>query len=70
MDKINMMKSFLILGDLMNNDKTTIEEQVKYKQQIVFATMKSCIPGWQPPSDWDQLSDETKLKRLSKMQKV
>lgn len=68
MDKFNAMKSFLVLGDLMNNDKTTLKEKVKYKERIVFATMRSMIPQWEPPSDWSTITDEQKLERLTKIE--
>tara|TARA_Y100000004_G_scaffold197327_1_gene271133 strand:+ start:84 stop:299 length:216 start_codon:yes stop_codon:yes gene_type:complete len=68
MDKFNAMKSFLVLGDLMNNDKTTLKDKVKYKERIVFATMRSMIPQWEPPSDWSTISDEQKLERLTKIE--
>tara|TARA_Y100001951_G_C11211611_1_gene223285 strand:+ start:575 stop:793 length:219 start_codon:yes stop_codon:yes gene_type:complete len=69
MNKLNAMKSFLILGDLTNKEQT-ISERVKYKERIVFATMKSMIPQWEKPSDWDDLSDETKLYRLEKLEQI
>ena len=68
MDKFNAMKSFLVLGDLMNNDKTTLKDKVKYKERIVFATMRSMIPQWEPPADWSTITDEQKLERLTKIE--
>jgi hypothetical protein len=68
MDKFNAMKSFLMLGELMNNDKTTLKDKVKYKERIVFATMRSMIPQWEPPSDWSTITDEQKLERLTKIE--
>ena len=68
MAKFNAMKSFLMLGELMNNDKTTLKDKVKYKERIVFATMRSMIPQWEPPSDWSTISDEQKLERLTKIE--
>jgi|TARA_Y100000361_G_C10897556_1_gene207347 hypothetical protein len=68
MDKFNAMKSFLVLGDLMNDDKTTLKDKVKYKERIVFATMRSMIPQWEPPSDWSTITDEQKLERLTKIE--
>lgn len=68
MDKFNAMKSFLVLGDLMNNDKTTLKDKVKYKEKIVFATMRSMIPQWEPPKDWSTITDEQKLERLTKIE--
>jgi len=67
MNKLNAMKSFLILGDLTNKEQT-ISERVKYKERIVFATMRSMIPQWEPPSDWSTISDEQKLERLTKIE--
>jgi len=32
--------------------------------------MKASIPDWQPPKDWDTLSNEEKNKRLKKLQSV
>ena len=68
MDKFNAMKSFLVLGDLMNDDETTLKDKVKYKERIVFATMRSMIPQWEPPSDWSTITDEQKLERLTKIE--
>jgi len=68
MDKFNAMKSFLMLGELMDNDKTSLKQKVKYKEKIVFATMRSMIPQWEPPSDWSTISDEQKLERLTKIE--
>ena len=54
MNTINMMKAFMLLGDL---DATSTEKlsdaRVAYKERIAFATMRASIPDWQPPSDWD-----------------
>lgn len=67
---INAMKMFLALGDLTSTENATIESKVEYKQRIVFATMKNLIPDWQPPSNWDILTDEDKLEILQKLEKV
>ena len=73
---LNSMKAFLLLGDLMNDKKDDtaqaeyIQKQVKYKERIVFATMRSKIPNWEPPSDWDRLNDSDKLERLTKIQNL
>ena len=69
MEKLNAMKAFLILGDLTNKEQTTAD-RVKYKERIVFATMRSMIPQWEKPSDWDDLSDEVKLERLEKLEQI
>jgi hypothetical protein len=65
----DLMKGFLKLGELTEKDDTSISEKVAYKQRIVFATMKSFIPNWQPPSDWETITDEEKLDRLVQIEK-
>ena len=71
MNTINMMKAFMLLGDL---DATSTEklsnERVAYKERIAFATMRASIPDWQPPSNWNDLSNAEKHKRLKKLQSV
>jgi len=66
-----MMKAFMLLGDL---DATSTEKlsdaRVAYKERIAFATMRASIPDWQPPSNWDTLSNAEKHKRLKKLQSV
>ena len=61
----------MLLGDL---DATSTEKlsdsRVAYKERIAFATMRASIPDWQPPSNWDSLSNEEKNKRLKKLQSV
>jgi hypothetical protein len=32
--------------------------------------MRSLIPHWEKPRDWDDLSDEKKLERLEKLEQV
>tara|TARA_R100001443_G_scaffold116760_1_gene138368 strand:+ start:1106 stop:1672 length:567 start_codon:yes stop_codon:yes gene_type:complete len=66
---LNMAKTFLLLGDLSTN-KESVSDQIKYKEKIVFATMKSQIPNWEKPSDWDTLPNAEKLKRLENFQKA
>ena len=69
MENLNgIMKAFLMLSDLDNNDN--IKDKVKNKERIVFATMKAQIPEWQPPEDWETLTDQEKLKRLDLIQKM
>tara|TARA_R110002096_G_scaffold351577_1_gene544598 strand:- start:371 stop:580 length:210 start_codon:yes stop_codon:yes gene_type:complete len=68
MDFTNAMKNFLLLGDIQNFD--TEEEKLKYKQRIVFATMRANIPQWQPPEDWEELSVKDRLDRLEKIQNI
>ena len=62
METTNMMKMFLALGGLQAK---TMEEKVKYKERIVFAT-----PGIIKPNNWEELSMEEKLKRLNKLEAV
>lgn len=64
---MDLMKAFLVLGDLTDENQS-LADKVAYKQRIVFATMRASIPEWQPPSDWDSLTDEVKLERLEKIQ--
>ena len=66
---LDMMKAFLVLGDLSATNES-VADRVKYKEKIVFATMKSQIPNWEKPSDWDTLPNNEKLKRLENLQKV
>ena len=58
----------MLLGDL---DATSTEKlsdaRVAYKERIAFATMRASIPDWQPPSDWDSLTNGQKLDRLDKI---
>jgi len=68
MDFGKAMQGFLLLGDMQNFD--TEEEKLKYKQRIVFATMRANIPQWQPPEDWEELSVKDRLDRLEKIQNI
>ena len=63
------MKAFLLLGDL-STKKESVDDRIAYKEKIVFATMRSQIPNWEKPSDWDTLPNKEKLKRLDNLQKV
>tara|TARA_R100000951_G_scaffold70195_1_gene59089 strand:- start:702 stop:872 length:171 start_codon:yes stop_codon:yes gene_type:complete len=56
------MKMFLAMGD---TTEQTTQERIAYQERIVFAT-----PGIIKPRDWDKLSDEIKLDRLTKMQEI
>ena len=67
---LKFMNAFLKLGDLTAGKNETLEEKVKYKEKIIFSTMGANVPDWQPPKDWDTLSDEEKLKRLDKIEEV
>lgn len=64
-----MMKAFLVLGEMSDN-YSTIAEKVKYKEKIVFATMRQLMPQWRTPHDWYDLTDEEKLKRLENLEKA
>ena len=57
------------MGDLTNK-KESKKDKLKYKERIVFATMKSQIPDWQKPSDWDNLPIDVKMSRLEKLQTI
>ncbi len=71
MNNINTMKAFMVLGDLMIKEGDELsDEAVKYKERIAFATMRASIPDWQPPKDWDTLSNAEKHKRLNKLKSV
>jgi len=63
---IEAMKMFMLMGD-MTSENNSLEEKVAYKERIAFATMRNAIPDWQPPEDWDTLSDEVKMERLTKL---
>ena len=71
MNNIGMMKAFMLLGDLdtTSTDKLS-DARVAYKERIAFATMRASIPDWQPPSNWNSLTNEEKLNRLDKLQSV
>ena len=71
MSNINMMKAFMLLGDLSTKQGDELSDMaVKYQEKIAFATMRASIPDWQPPSDWDKLSNAEKHKRLKKLKSV
>ena len=68
-DPTKIMKAFLLMGDLTSTNESQ-EDKLKYKERIVFATMKSQIPDWQKPSDWDNLPIDEKMSRLNKLQTI
>ena len=71
MNNINAMKAFMVLGDLMTKEGDELsDEAVKYKERIAFATMRASIPQWQPPKNWNELTNKQKLDRLDKLQSV
>ena len=67
---LKFMNAFLKLGELTSDNNETLADKVNYKQKIVFATMRANIPQWETPSDWDTISNEDKLKRLTKLEEV
>ncbi len=65
MNNIQAMKAFMLLGDLSTKQGDELSDvAVKYQERIAFATMRASIPDWQPPSNWDSLSNEEKTKDL------
>ena len=61
----------MLLGDLETKQGDELSDMaVKYQERIAFATMKASIPNWQPPSNWNSLTNEQKLERLDKLQSV
>jgi len=71
MNNIQAMKAFMLLGDLSTKQEDKLrDEHVKYKERIAFATMRASIPDWQPPSDWNNLTNKQKLDRLDKLKSI
>lgn len=68
-DSLNFMSAFLKLGNLTNQNESE-EDKLKYKERIVFATMKANIPNWQKPNNWDSLPINERLKRLNKLETI
>jgi hypothetical protein len=62
MENLNFMKLFLTLGSMTEQ---TREEEVAFKERIVFAT-----PGIIKPEDWESLPLEEREKRLNKLTKT
>ena len=61
----------MLLGDLETKQEDKLSDKaVAYKERIAFSTMRASIPDWQPPSDWDSLTNGQKLDRLEKLQSV
>ena len=61
----NFMKMFMMLQDMSTPIDLKVEEIIKRKERIVFAT-----PGIIKPNDWETLSNNEKLKRLNKVQNL
>ena len=71
MNNIEAMKVFMLLGDLSTKPGDELSDTaVKYKEKIAFATMRASIPDWQPPSNWNNLTNKQKLDRLNKLKSV
>ena len=61
----------MLLGDLETKQEDKLSDKaVAYKERIAFSTMRASIPNWQPPSNWNSLTNEEKLNRLDKLQSV
>lgn len=69
-NSLNFMQAFLKLGTLTNKIETEedIENNLKYKEKIVFSTMKANIPNWQKPKEWETLDRNEKIRRLNKIE--
>ena len=59
----NFMQMFMMLQDMDTSIDLKVEEIIKRKERIVFAT-----PGIIKPKDWETLSNNEKLKRFNKVQ--
>ena len=71
MNNIEMMKAFMLLGDLSTEQGNELsDEVVAYKERIAFATMRASIPNWHPPKTWNERTNKQKLDRLDKLQSV
>jgi len=66
-NSLNYMHAFLTLGNLTSQNESK-EDKLKYKERIVFATMKANIPNWEKPNNWDTLPVNERLKRLNKLE--
>ena len=62
---VNFMKMFMMLQDIETSVDTKVEEIIKRKERIVFAT-----EGIIKPSNWETISNNEKLKRLNKVQNL
>tara|TARA_R110002110_G_scaffold156340_3_gene351373 strand:- start:975 stop:1184 length:210 start_codon:yes stop_codon:yes gene_type:complete len=69
MDNLKAMNMFLTLGKLTNQEESR-ENQLKYQERIVFATMKASIPEWEIPEGWYELTIEEREKRIELLQKI
>lgn len=66
-NSLNYMKAFLTLGNLTSQNESK-EDKLKYKERIVFATMKANIPNWEKPNNWNKLPVNERLERLNKLE--
>ena len=61
----------MLLGDLSTKQGDELSDQaVKYKERIAFSTMRASKPDWQPPSNWNNLTNKQKLERLNKLKSI
>jgi len=68
-DLTGTMKAFLAIGNMTSGNQT-LAEKVAYKQKIVFSTMRFHNPYWEQPRDWDALTDELKMERLTAIENL
>lgn len=69
-NSLNLMSAFLALGNLTDN-KDTLESKVKYKERIIFATMRANILEWQIPDYYKNLkTDKERLEVLQKIESI
>ena len=66
-NSLNYMSAFLTLGNLTSQNESK-EDKLKYKERIVFATMKANIPNWEKPNNWNKLPVNERLKRLNSIE--
>ena len=61
----------MLLGDLSTKQGEELSDMaVKYQERIAFATMRASIPQWQPPKNWNELTNKEKLERLNKIKSI
>ena len=61
------MNMFFKMGELTNKNE---DDALAYDEKIIFATMRSKIPDWTPPQNWDDLPQAEKTKRLQKIKEL
>ena len=65
-DPFRFMKAFSMLSD-METSGEDLATRVKAKERIFRATWEN-TPGLIWPENWDELSDEEKMKRMKKVE--